>query len=289
MKLRHLTGVPDDLRKLKKLLGRAESSPVKFDILLPSEIPRRLEDRFIYGAFEVDLLLGVADVIRACPDRTTALLENFTPHDPELYLQLEELIRNWAGMKRILLGGALLQRQGAVEFFESLGFLGGEKSVLSRKRRHSLKIALKPLELRTPEGAWTVSTITEADVPALGRLMEGAFRGTIDDEGETSVQFTSELRETLRGKYGPWIAPASLVCRGLGGQMVAATVVTIWNEKPLLAYSVTAPAFQGRGLGAYLIGLSMNRMTELGYRELHLGVTEGNLPGQRLYAKLGFT
>ncbi len=285
MKLRLLTDSPEDLRQVKELLGRPGDAAAKLAKLLKTEIPRRQEDRFIVGAFAGECLSGIADVNRACPDRTTALIESFLPNDRVFFLLLEELIRGWAGMKRVLLGPELI-RFGAADFWEPLGFKEFQKEVEPLKRRHFLKAPVLKREVRVLEG-WVPRVASPADAVALGVLMDRSFRGTIDDEGETVEQFTGEMKETMRGKYGAFIREASFVVPGPEG-LVAASLVTIWNELPLLAFSATDPAFQSRGLGELLIRLSMNRMAELGYRELNLGVTEGNRSAQRLYSKLGF-
>jgi ribosomal protein S18 acetylase RimI-like enzyme len=117
--------------------------------------------------------------------------------------------------------------------------------------------------------------------------MEQAYRDTVDDEGETKAQFSAEARETLADKWGKFISEASFSI-WKNGQMVAASVITIWREKPLLAYSVTRPDCQGQGMASQLIQQSMNSLHGLSYQEVELGVTRGNTPAENLYRKLGF-
>jgi GNAT superfamily N-acetyltransferase len=284
MKLRPMGSAEADLRALARFLGRDSGERgLSIERLLPSEIPRRREDRFVLGAYkEGDALAGVADLIRAAPDRTSALIENLVPATREMYELAEDAILDWAGMKRIVLGHRL-----------AASGLPREKLIQSRKGRYSLKLSLGSRSAAPPPEPGPAGLVPRPvrpeDASALGVLMERAFRGTIDDEGETLEQFVGEMRETLRGKYGPFVFEASFCVEAPDtGKLVAASLVTIWNELPLLAFSATDPEFQGKGLGTALIERSIFRMKELGYRELHLGVTDGNAPAQRLYAKLGF-
>jgi ribosomal protein S18 acetylase RimI-like enzyme len=101
------------------------------------------------------------------------------------------------------------------------------------------------------------------------------------------AQFVAEAKETLAGKWGTWLAPASF-CITQDGRMVSATVVALWKETPLLAYSVTDPGCQGKGMASLLIKQTVNALQGLGYAALDLGVTAGNASAEHLYRKLGF-
>lgn len=127
------------------------------------------------------------------------------------------------------------------------------------------------------------------DGEALGTLMSNAYRGTIDDEGETPEQALAEAHATLMGSWGPLIEGASLVAPR-GGDVVA-MVITVRDAQlgmaPLLAFALTDPTWQRQGIGSWLIRESVCRLAALGITELHLAVTRGN-PAQRLYERLGF-
>ena len=139
------------------------------------------------------------------------------------------------------------------------------------------------------ETSWAPRNIREDDIPALGELMLAAYRGTIDDEGETLEDAVAEIRGTLDGQYGPLLKDCSFAVEQ-GDGLVAACLIT-WSDvlrAPFLAYSITHPDHQSRGLGAFLIKMSVNALAARGHRELHLVVTEGNQPAQYLYEKIGF-
>lgn len=122
---------------------------------------------------------------------------------------------------------------------------------------------------------------------ALAQLLEVSYRGTIEHEGETPEQCFDEMKGTIEGKYGPIISEASFV--SLQGSIAkSASLITLWKDFPLLAFSMTDPAYQGRGLAGLLIRKSMFALKAAGYKVLYLVVTEGNTPAVKLYRRLGF-
>ncbi|NUW31713.1 GNAT family N-acetyltransferase [Nonomuraea sp. SMC257] len=129
-----------------------------------------------------------------------------------------------------------------------------------------------------------------ADLPALGRLMWDAYRGTPDepDAGDSVAAATEEIRLAFTGEHGPFQPAASFVAED-EGRAVAAALVTVWQEVPLLAYVFTAPSHVGRGLGRRLVEASMRALGEQGHSLLSLAVTEDNVRARRLYESLGFT
>jgi ribosomal protein S18 acetylase RimI-like enzyme len=114
-----------------------------------------------------------------------------------------------------------------------------------------------------------------------------AYRGTIDDEGETFEDSSAEVARTLDGGYGQVMWNSSFLVER-GGQAVAAIIVTWWQEAPLVAFVMTHPAAKGQGLGTLLLQQSINALLQEGQRELYLFVTEGNAPAQHIYTNLGF-
>ena len=138
-------------------------------------------------------------------------------------------------------------------------------------------------------GPWSSREMVEQDIEPVGRLMLDAYRDTIDYDGETLEDAVAEVRGTLEGRYGEVMRACSRLVEE-AGRPVAACVVVRSDETgtPLLAFSMTDPEFQGRGLQTFLLGESINRLLREGHRELHLVVTEGNAPARHLYDKLGF-
>ena len=135
-----------------------------------------------------------------------------------------------------------------------------------------------------------VRLLEPADAPALARLMFDAYKGTVDDEGEPLEGAVAEVRKTFEGGYGPMVWGASFAIPSAEdpGVLDSASVVTLWRDEPLLAFSMTRPEAKRRGLAAALIRASAQSLARLGHGRLVLVVTVGNSAAERLYEKLGF-
>lgn len=132
--------------------------------------------------------------------------------------------------------------------------------------------------------------MTTADGELLGHLMYHSYLGTIDYDGETLDQAIQEMSETLTGKYGKVNFPASLAV--IDGGTAVAAVIFVDHAKlgmPLLAFTMTHPKFQGRGLAQGLITSCLRNLQEQAFAECCLVVTKGNRPAEDIYKKLGFS
>src|ERR1017187_4977611 len=90
-----------------------------------------------------------------------------------------------------------------------------------------------------------------------------------------------------RTPLGHWQAglAADLDCA-----VVSAVIIVLddaHQDRPLLAFAMTDPACQRRGIGRWLIEESIRRLDGIGVKELHLAVTRSN-PAFALYQRLGF-
>lgn len=132
--------------------------------------------------------------------------------------------------------------------------------------------------------------LVENDYHPLARLMFDAYHGTIDDAGEPFDAAVEEVQRTFAGEYGRmlWDASFAINADQAAGVIAAATVVTFWQQAPLLAFSITMPRAQRQGLAASLIGRSALALLSQGHTQLVLFVTRGNVAAERLYEKLGF-
>ncbi len=152
------------------------------------------------------------------------------------------------------------------------------------RRRLKMIARLDPQELVEVAG---VRAAGPADREGLAALLLVAYRGTVDDDGETLGDALAEIDRTLGGAYGPYLERCSFLAED-AGRVVAASLVTRWTEAPLLAFVMVDPGFQRRGLGERLLRRSMAALRAAGETELVLFVTDGNAPAQRLYERLGF-
>lgn len=127
---------------------------------------------------------------------------------------------------------------------------------------------------------------TRDDSPRLGGLFHQAYGGTVDGEGETELDALHEVAGTFGGKYGDFSWTASLVSE-IDKLLVSSSLVTLWREFPLLAFTVTLPQYQNNGIGSHIISQSAELLRDEGFHELRLVVTRSN-PAINLYRKLGF-
>lgn len=141
-------------------------------------------------------------------------------------------------------------------------------------------VVIEPIEpgLRPP---------TEADLPALGVLMYMAYHGSLDDEGESPADALAEVRRWWDGAYGPCRPEVSRVA-WRDGQPLAAALVTQFEGRPFVAFSLAHPAVQGQGLARATLRSTMLGLRHLGESELRLVVTLSNTPARRLYVSCGF-
>jgi ribosomal protein S18 acetylase RimI-like enzyme len=73
-----------------------------------------------------------------------------------------------------------------------------------------------------------------------------------------------------------------------GDGLVGASLVAIWESRPLLLYLVVRPQAKRRGIGTSLLARTGNALLGAGHTALDLFVTEANEPAVNLYRKLGF-
>jgi ribosomal protein S18 acetylase RimI-like enzyme len=155
---------------------------------------------------------------------------------------------------------------------------------MTRYPRLRMRRTLRELDTSS---AWQARAIQRPDASALGALMLAAYRGTVDDEGESEADAIAEVERTLAGDYGPWLEDCSFAVDE-GSRIEGASMVTLWEGDPFLTYVVVHPDMKRRGLGTFLMTTSGNALAAAGYSQLDLFVTEENEPAVSLYRKLDF-
>jgi GNAT superfamily N-acetyltransferase len=158
-------------------------------------------------------------------------------------------------------------------------------TVAPKPRRRRMVARLD--DVPQPLGPAASRPVARDDGPALGRLAFVAYRGSVDDHGETEAEHVEDLTATLAGRYGRLLVPASTVVEHGDAALAAAAVFTSWDGMPLLAFCLTDPRRRGRGLATGLITHAARELAAEGHREMHLVVTDGN-PARALYERLGF-
>jgi predicted N-acetyltransferase YhbS len=115
-----------------------------------------------------------------------------------------------------------------------------------------------PLVEQRPPGAWRSRAIGTNDVPALGALMLAAYRGTVDDEGESEADALA--RADYDGEYGSFLRDCSFVVPDDDGRIVGASMVTLFESDPFLTFLVVHPDMNRRGIGTFLVAASGNAL-----------------------------
>ena len=137
--------------------------------------------------------------------------------------------------------------------------------------------------------SWPYRPVRDSDREDLAILLYAAFRGTVDDEGETFSGALSEIDRTFAGDYGRFLLDCSFVIER--GEFLASACLIGQSDPddvPLVIFSMTRPDAQRQGLARFLLRRSIDALLDRGHERLTLIVTEGNVPAQRLYASLGF-
>ena len=299
--------VPGYMERVYGRPGCKADARITFTVVPPR---KNLSEKFIFAFYDGADMIACMDLIRGYPTANVAFIGLLIVDESrqrqgigqKLFAQAESIVSRWSGVNKLRLAVAE-PNAGAVGFWQRMGFvLTGERSqatehdrvldcmmleknFVSTRTRYSMRRSLyrhSPAASHLP-----VRQIVAADASALGRLMEASYRNTIDDEGENITQFVAEMHATIDGVWGAFIPEASF-CIEQNGTIIAATMVTLWKERPLLAQCMTDPNHRDRGAATNLIHRSINALFESGWTDLTLGVTRGNDKAERLYQRLGF-
>jgi RimJ/RimL family protein N-acetyltransferase len=127
------------------------------------------------------------------------------------------------------------------------------------------------------------------DANALAELVLDAYRGTIDYDDETPEDAIGEIQAYLAGERGgqPLL---NLSCLAFAGpQLVSACLAGDWHERqqPMIAYVMTRAEWKDRGVGQQVLWAVVQALREEGHREVRAVITEGNIPSERLFGRMG--
>lgn len=132
----------------------------------------------------------------------------------------------------------------------------------------------------------SIRPVQATDDEALGRLMERAYSGTVDEDlGDNSDGAVEIADWRASGAFGT----ASYVAVDDKDLPLAASLITksaagaVW-----LSYVFTDPGSKGQGLGTATVAASLKALVETGRTEVLAGVTDGNAASERLLGTLGF-
>lgn len=136
----------------------------------------------------------------------------------------------------------------------------------------------------------TMREVDAGDRDRLARLLLDSYAGTIDDENGTMEEAGVEIDNFLKGEYGEPLLDASVVAADAGGVPRSGVLITRWGRQgyPLVAFVMTEPAFQGKGIARALLSESLRRMKENGEEEARAAITVGNTASEKLFERVGF-
>ena len=149
-----------------------------------------------------------------------------------------------------------------------------------------LRMLARLADVPPPPGPVASRPVRAGDGPRLGLLAYAAYRGSVDDNGEHEAWHVADLTSALEDEYGRLLTPVSRAVPA-ADELVAAAVFTWWDDLPLLAFCLTHPDHQGRGLATRLVTHAARELAAEGHEAMHLAVTETN-PARALYERLGF-
>lgn len=125
---------------------------------------------------------------------------------------------------------------------------------------------------------------TPCDLHGLAALMDDAYRGTIDSDGETLEEAIAEVTGYLRDDA---MLELSLVAERTGG-FDSALLMSQRDGVPVVAYVMTRATAKNRGLAAALLDAAAAAAWDAGHAELRAFIASGNVPSETIFTRAGF-
>ncbi len=139
------------------------------------------------------------------------------------------------------------------------------------------------------------SVVIDAAAPVVGRvsaaqrdelapLLLAAYRGTVDDEGETEADAMQAI-----DYYLTTIDRDASVTLAIDGGLVAFAFVVTVNDVKYIDPVVTRPDLKRTGLGRTVVAAALSRLAAAGVPVVGAAITDGNTASERLFTSLEFT
>ncbi len=150
------------------------------------------------------------------------------------------------------------------------------------KNRYVLDLSLVDYEDNNSD----FTSATEANPTQLAELMLEAYRGTIDDEGESLADAELEIKDYLANNP---LLDQSLIVENNSSYTSACLVTYLTKQQaPLIAYIMTRPESKRNGHARSILRFALTQLKKAGYQRVLAGITQGNLPSESLFLSLGF-
>lgn len=121
----------------------------------------------------------------------------------------------------------------------------------------------------------------------LAEVMLDAYHNTIDYAGEDTDDALVAVEAFFAGKSGDPLLDCSWVY-DVSGTILCASLVTLYEGTPLIAYVITRTPWKGRGLAAWVLRQSLITLQDARYSEVRAWITAGNDFSERLFSGFGF-
>jgi len=131
-----------------------------------------------------------------------------------------------------------------------------------------------------------IRPVAAHDHDDLAGLMLTAYRGTIDDEGETLAEAKIEVNDYFLNQ--PLLDASAVISKH--HQLVSACLVSrpVGLPAPLIAYAITTATHKKQGYGRAVLLHSLNSLQRMGYLSATAFITEGNYASEALCQAVGF-
>ncbi|MGH9424759.1 MAG: GNAT family N-acetyltransferase [Terriglobia bacterium] len=173
-------------------------------------------------------------------------------------------------------------------FFAGKGFSHFDRCFMVR----DCQIEYSPRQLVVAE----LKQLSFVDLDEMARLTLDTYASVIDREVTYHYQSLADCLEFLsnlmfRPGCGNFLPEASYSARDFGTNDLMGYVLTsrISPQDGHIPQIAVAPAHQGKGLGAELLGRAVRYLGLNGYQRVSLTVTESNLAALALYQRFGFS
>ena len=136
------------------------------------------------------------------------------------------------------------------------------------------------------EGIWRNPII--ADKQVLAELMLDAYRDTIDYDDETIDDAIQEVESYFSHQHSSWFDYSWLVF--IESDLACAALVGLWKDRnsPIISYVMTRSRWKGTHLATTAVSRSLRSLADKNYTKVYAVITDGNIPSERVFTRLGF-
>jgi GNAT superfamily N-acetyltransferase len=143
---------------------------------------------------------------------------------------------------------------------------------------------LSPLSMTATPACNHARRPLASDRDALATVMLDAYRGTIDDEGESIDDAMAAVDHYLTEAV-----PEYSFVLSEAGAVTAFSFVVVVNDLHYIDPVVVAPDRKRQGLGRDVVAQCLRSLDDAGVSEVGATITDGNVASERLFVGLGFT